>query len=124
MPEKIGQLSNLKKLHLHENKLATLPRQLSKLVNLIDFSIEWFMYTKPANSKVQKNPDVIKSVRDFCQNFHFNPSGLSQSKFELTDDDIANASRQSNQMSMCLEKKQGSFVTFTDFIIQYHKIPH
>ena len=74
LPEKFGLLSNLKKLHLHENRLASLPRDISKLVNLIDFSIEWFMYTKPANSRVQKNPDVIKSVRDFCQNFKFNPA--------------------------------------------------
>ena len=37
------------------------------------------MYTKPANARVQKNPEVIKSVRDFCQSFQFNPasSGLS-----------------------------------------------
>lgn len=73
LPEKIGLLSSLKKLHLHENRLASLPRELSKLVNLADFSLEWFMYTKPANARVQKNPEVIKSVRDFCSNFHFNP---------------------------------------------------
>ena len=69
LPEKIGLLSSLQKLHLHENRLASLPRELSKLVNLIDFSLEWFMYTKPANARVQKNPEVIKSVRDFCSNF-------------------------------------------------------
>ena len=71
LPEKLGSLANLKKLHVHENKLATLPREFSKLHNLADFSIEWFMYTKPANSRIQKNPEVIKSVRDFCQNFRF-----------------------------------------------------
>ena len=74
LPEKFGLLTNITKLYLHENRLATLPRDLSKLNNLIDFSLEWFMYTKPANSRIQKNPNVIKSVRDFCQNFHFNPS--------------------------------------------------
>lgn len=69
LPEKIGLMTNLWKLHLHENQLTELPRELGKLANLVDFSLEWFMYTKPANARVQKNPEVIKSVREFCQNF-------------------------------------------------------
>ena len=79
LPEKLGSLVNLRKLHVHENRLATLPREFSKLLNLVDFSIEWFMYTKPANSRVQKNPEVIKSVRDFCQNFRFTQNSFNRS---------------------------------------------
>jgi len=116
-------MSKLKKLHLHENKLENLPRELSKLVNLIDFSLEWFMYTKPANSRVQKNPDVIKSVRDFCQNFQFNPAGQQPSRFGFTDSETV---KRPHQLSMCQDLKPTSdskhsnnnnFVTFTDFII-------
>jgi len=57
----------LRKLYLHENRLTHLPRELANLTSLIEFSTEWFLYTKPSNAKIQKNPDVIKSIRDFCQ---------------------------------------------------------
>lgn len=71
VPEHIGVLINLKKLYLHENSIAHLPRELCNLTNLIEFSTEWFLYTKPSNAKIQKNNEVIKSIREFCQKFYF-----------------------------------------------------
>ena len=61
----------MKKLYLHENELAHLPRDLYKLCNLVELSIEWFLYTKPANGKIQRNLEVIRSIREFCKNFSF-----------------------------------------------------
>ena len=69
VPSKLGLISSLKKLHLHENKIAHLPREISRLTSLQELSLEWFMYTKPANSRIQKSPEVIKSVCDFCRSF-------------------------------------------------------
>lgn len=80
LPENIGVLINLRKLYLHENQIAHLPRELSNLSNLIEFSTEWFLYTKPSNAKIQKNNEVIKSIRDFCLNFHFQDTILIQEK--------------------------------------------
>ena len=52
VPLEIGQLTRLTKLHLHQNKIVSLPRELSNLTNLKEFSLEWFIYTKPANAKI------------------------------------------------------------------------
>ena len=136
LPEKFGLLTNLNKLYLHENRLATLPRDLGKLNNLAELSLEWFMYTKPANSRIQKNHDVIKSVRDFCQNFQFNPMKAQSRMGMVGNKGVINTSQgiaqRALQMSICSENLAGKqdeskasrYVTFADFIVQYHKIPH
>ena len=130
MPERIGAMTSLKKLHLHENRLATLPRDFSKLLNLVDFSLEWFMYTKPANSRIQKNPEVIKSVRDFCSNFRFNAVNLGRSGPQTDNLQVMRqkkhsaASDSGSSDSDSGTADQNRYVTFVDFVIQYHKIPH
>jgi hypothetical protein len=71
LPSSIGVMVCLRKLYLHENRLTHFPRELGNLTNLTEFSTEWFLYTKPSNVKIQKNPDVIKSIREFCLSFNF-----------------------------------------------------
>ena len=123
LPEKLGSLLNLKKLHVHENRLDTLPREFSKLLNLVDFSIEWFMYTKPANSRTQKNPQVIKSVRDFCQNFKFLQSETDQKWQKIQDTQSLKNRRESDMSSLSFNQEEadtfdhGGYVSFVDFII-------
>ena len=52
LPVKIGNLKSLLKLYLHDNRIICLPRELALLTNLKEFSLEWFLYTRPSNSKI------------------------------------------------------------------------
>lgn len=114
VPESLGQLLQLKRLHLHDNRLASLPRAMSKLTKLEEFSIEWFQYTRPTNSKVQRNQEVLRSIRDFLGNFAQQVRGrrsLSQGA-RLVNDSIGTQGVSTPTVSFC------------DFLVQYHKLPH
>ena len=127
---KLSNMQKLRKLYLHENRLNMLPRDISNLVNLDDFSLEWFVYTKPATSKIQTNPEVIRSIRDFLSNFKFHPDfdtqrpispqpgGINQKR--LPDSKPQEKKDFRNQRSI----KNDNYVSFCDFIIHYHKLPH
>ena len=112
MPSKIGLISSMKKLHLHENRIAALPREIARLTSLQEFSLEWFMYTKPANSRMQKSPEVIKSVCDFCRSFQIRSQPVQRK----------NSYRQVNTSKH--QSNLSEEVTFSDFIIYFHKLSH
>ena len=55
LPARIGNLINLKKLFIHNNMLAEIPCELSKLSKLKEFSLEWFIYLNPPMPKIMRD---------------------------------------------------------------------
>ena len=100
-----------KKLNLHWK--CSSPCQ-NRLRNLNEFSLEWFMYTKPTNSKIQKSPEVIKSFSDFCRSFRLKDSQLTQLQ----------PRRISQLKSSTSSDAQQKEVSFSDFIIYFHRLSH
>jgi len=53
---RIGSLSQLKKLMIHNNQIARVPVDICKLNKLKEFSSEWFIYLNPPMPKIMREP--------------------------------------------------------------------
>lgn len=69
VPYELSCLKKLKILYLHGNDFTVLPTSLHELMNLIEFSLEWFRYSVPPLPRVLKNKigeAIIDSLRSLC----------------------------------------------------------
>lgn len=57
IPEEIGRCNELQTLYLHHNRFTRLPTTVHGLVNLNEFSLEWFRYTTPPLPRVLKGSE-------------------------------------------------------------------
>jgi len=54
IPHELGNLRSLKSLFIHGNRFTNFPCSLVNLEYLEEFSLEWFLYAKPAKPKIVK----------------------------------------------------------------------
>ena len=52
LPFKVGNLSNIKRLFIHNNRIARISVEISKLSKMKEFSSEWFIYMNPPMPKI------------------------------------------------------------------------
>lgn len=61
----VGRLSKVKVLLLHNNRMVRVPSEIQQLKDLHEFSLEWFMYLNPPQSKVLKDERGQSFIQDF-----------------------------------------------------------
>jgi hypothetical protein len=69
LPESLGDIHSLKKLHIHSNKFTSFNRNFWQLKELEEISLEWFSYSKPPKPKCVKkseSPTIFTSLQNLC----------------------------------------------------------
>ena len=82
LPLELSQLVNLKVLWIHKNFFISLPVQLASLNSLRELGLDWFKYTFPSLAVIQndKNREVIKKTLGMLQEFA--QYGKKEARFE------------------------------------------
>ena len=68
LPMEIGFIKNLENLSLEKNEFTLLPTTICYLSNLKCFNLEWFEFLDPELPKIQKDKDVIQTLKNFLEN--------------------------------------------------------
>ena len=63
MPKGLGKLVHLKTLYLHNNVLVEVPTSLNQLANLIEFSLDWFLYIELEEIQLQS----LNNLKEVCE---------------------------------------------------------
>ena len=63
LPKGLGKLVHLKTLYLHNNVLVEVPTSLNQLANLIEFSLDWFLYIELEEIQLQS----LNNLKEVCE---------------------------------------------------------
>ena len=69
LPPELGSLVNLQYLYIESNDFTEFPCSFRDLINLKEFSLEWFKYMNPPLPQlVQKNINIGEAILDILRN--------------------------------------------------------